>query len=199
MNPLPIRVVKVGGSLLEWPSMSDALRCWLDGQPPSVQVLIAGGGRMADWLREADSRFMLGERACHRLCLETLRVTARLLTELLPKSRLIARFEDLAMAIREYDGTTVLVFCPYHFMIEWEPSRHTRPLPAEWSATTDSIAARLAEMIRADELVLLKSADPPSGDWADGGYVDGQFAAASEGLNRIRVVNLRKVGSASVE
>ena len=193
MNRQPIRVIKVGGSLLEWSSLPDALRSWLNAQPASVQVLVAGGGRPADWLRQADLRFSLGDQACHRLCLETLRLSARLLAELFPECRLATRFDELASSVLKSDAAATYVFCPYHFMTEWEPKQHAEPLPASWSVTTDSIAARLAEMLGADELVLLKSTDPPADDPVRAGYVDEYFAIASRRIGRIGFVNLRAV------
>jgi len=192
MNRNPIRVVKVGGSLLQWPALPAALQTWLDAQPAAIHVLIGGGGELADWVREADARFALGQSACHRLCLEVLRVSARLLAELFPESRLLTAFDELQQVVREAAVRSVYVFCPHDFMTRWEPVHHDRPLPASWSATTDSIAARVAEMIPADELVLLKSADPPDEDPSCCGYVDDYFATAKESLNRVSFVNLRR-------
>ncbi|MCA9240540.1 MAG: hypothetical protein KDA37_10085, partial [Planctomycetales bacterium] len=59
-----------------------------------------------------------------------------------------------------------------------------------WQVTSDSIAARVAEVLDA-ELVLLKAAPPPDGrrqdlDWlADAGYVDRWFPRASLGLRSV--------------
>jgi 5-(aminomethyl)-3-furanmethanol phosphate kinase len=187
-----LRVVKVGGSLLEWPHLPIALPLWLNTQPPGRNVLVAGGGQLVDWLREADARFQLGQSVSHRLCLEAMRVTAGLLAELLPESRLVTTFDELQALVHGMADRAVCVFCPYRFMIDWEPARHPQPLPATWAVTSDSIAARLAEMIQADELVLLKSAAPPPEGPASGGYVDDYFVAATRKLAKICYVNLRQ-------
>jgi aspartokinase-like uncharacterized kinase len=78
-------------------------------------------------------------------------------------------------------------------------------LPHPWQATSDSIAARLAEVLAAD-LVLLKSANPPVkrpevGDratWlaelAAREYVDAWFPQAAASIRRVEMVNLRNLG-----
>jgi aspartokinase-like uncharacterized kinase len=56
--------------------------------------------------------------------------------------------------------------------------------------TSDSIAARIAGILDAEELVLLKSADPPA--QLQPPYVDEYFVQAAEGLTCVRSVNLRR-------
>ena len=74
-------------------------------------------------------------------------------------------------------------------------------LSAVWTSvfrcSSDSLAARLATLVKARELILLKSIDWPGDAWADAsraGIVDGFFAEAMRqapvGL-RVRIVNLR--------
>ena len=72
------------------------------------------------------------------------------------------------------------------------------PLPHSWDVTSDSIAARLAVLAGADELVLLKSGLPAGSltlaQAAETGYVDRYFPVAAAGVPRVRCVNLRADG-----
>ena len=187
----PVRVVKVGGSLFDFPELAPALRAWLAAQPCARNVLVAGGGAFADVIREANQRFTLGEEISHWLCIEALRVTARLLAAIVPETRLVTALPQLRTALAEDDDVGPIVFCLESFMREVEPALDDRSLPHAWSVTTDSIAARLAETIEADELVLLKSSDPPANTEDLGCYVDKYFATAARNVKKVRFVNLK--------
>jgi aspartokinase-like uncharacterized kinase len=194
LKPRPqglVRVVKVGGSLFDYGDLVAALRAWLAEQSPAVNVLLAGGGPWAESVREADARWGLGEETSHWLCIEAMRVTARLLVALLPESPLVTTLAELRDSLARQASAASFVFCPSDFLRRDESAVPGVPLPANWSVTSDSIAARLAQALGACELVLLKSADPP----AEGctGYVDAWFATASRGVTAVRIVNLRKV------
>ncbi len=63
-----------------------------------------------------------------------------------------------------------------------------------WHVTSDSIAARLAQHMGAEQLVLLKSSLPQSRTLrgaSEEGLVDQYFSTAAAGLPTVRVVNLR--------
>ncbi|MBC8871918.1 MAG: uridylate kinase [Planctomycetes bacterium] len=187
----PVRVVKVGGSLFDFPELAPALRVWLSAQSNARNVLLAGGGAFADVIRGADQRFTLGEETSHWLCIEALRVTARLLAAIVPETRLITTLSQLRTALAEENDAGPIVYCPESFMREAEPALDAPPLPHAWSVTTDSIAARLAETIEADELVLLKSSDSPANIEDTGRYVDEYFPTAARNVRKVRFVNLK--------
>src|SRR5262245_12994286 len=90
-----IRVVKVGGSLLDWSLLPPALQAWEADQPQGLNVLIVGGGALADAIRQADRLFNLGAEAAHWLCVDAMSITAPLLHAILPDSELITTYSAL--------------------------------------------------------------------------------------------------------
>ena len=186
-----VRVVKVGGSLFGFRQLAAALRRWLAEQAPATHVLVAGGGAFADAVRTADARFSLGEETSHWLCIDALRVSARLLAALLPEASWTTTLSELRSAIAADRCASPIVFCPADFMRHVEPVVDDHPLPHTWAVTSDSIAARIAEVLGARELVLLKATDPPAEAGAAGDYVDSWFPLAAENIGSVRLVNLR--------
>ena len=189
----PIRVVKLGGSLLDWDSLPRRLRHWLDAQPPARTLLIAGGGRWADSVR--DDRRRLDERTAHWMCIDAMSITARLVAEWMSEAALL---EDLGSFLAATKATPLTILDAKSFLREVEPTLPGERLPESWNVTSDSIAARVAQYVAAEELVLLKSTLPigPANPqaWAEAGYVDRFFPRASGELRQVRCVNLRSDG-----
>ncbi len=187
-------VVKVGGSLLPWPELPGRLTAYLDREEAagSRVVLIAGGGSAADLVRTLDAAHGLGDEVAHRLALRSMDFTAELLAALLPGSRVARRLGELP-AIWESGSRPILAPRIY---LEEEDERRPDRLPFSWSVTSDSIAARVAEALRADRLALLKSASAAEGATreraAQEGLLDACFPEAARGLERVEVVNLRE-------
>ena len=187
MMPGPI-IIKIGGSLFDWPDLGPCLRAWLDHHAPPETILVPGGGRLADVVRNLDRTHGLGDEAAHRMALHAMTISAHLLAALLPGSCVIDG-PDLAELLWEQRRQPILdalAFCE---------SDDADALPHTWAVTSDSIAARLAVVAGAAELVLLKSAAPPPGDvatWAECGYVDAWLTQVLAGTDiQIRAVNLR--------
>ncbi len=200
MSSGPLWVVKLGGSLLELEDLPARLRNWRARQVSAAMLLVVGGGRGADGIRELDSRFQLGEATSHEACLHVLEANARAVAGLFPEARLVGSPEKLKSHLPQAENGLWIA----------RPRRWLRkisaPLPSCWSVTSDSIAAHFARELGAEQLVLLKSADPPQPAnphaWAAAGYVDAYFPQAAAGL-RIEAVNLRSeqalpLGSASL-
>ena len=181
-------VVKVGGSLLDWPELPARLGAWLASRKNERLVLVVGGGGAADWIRELDRIHNLGPERSHDLAVRSLELTARVLETLLPGLKVVEEISDLE---RTWEAGLVPILTPRR-MLEVD---EMDPLPHSWDVTSDSIAARLAVQLRAEELVLLKRVDLPDGadreEAARLGIVDPWFPVASKPLRNVVVVNLR--------
>ena len=88
-----------------------------------------------------------------------------------------------------------MILDPHDFLRRDEPELAGCRLPRNWAVTSDSIAARVAEVVGAHELVLLKSQLPiGQGGWrevSEHGIVDRHFPLAAAKLPVVRFVNLR--------
>ncbi len=195
---LPLRVIKLGGSLLDFRQLVSSLRAWLASQTPAQNLMLVGGGRLADAIREAFALHPLTEEAAHWLCIRLLGVTAELAANILPEASLLKHPNEFA-AVQK--ASPLAILDPEHYLREEEillrqsGLSQLAPLPHSWDVTSDSIAARLARFLRAGELVLLKSSlpNPPftAEHAAEVGFVDRFFPQAAVSLVRIRCVNLR--------
>jgi aspartokinase-like uncharacterized kinase len=186
-----VSVVKVGGSLIAAAEFPRRLRAWLDEKLAARRdthfVVIAGGGKWVDAIRELDAHSPLGEERAHWVCIAIMDVTAGVVGAMLPELPMVESFGQLEHRIGK-PGMTLLK--PSTFVERIEPTCAGTRLPANWSVTSDSIAGRLAIVLCADELVLLKSVSPPmkrvSMDWleelAAAGYVDAFFPTLSSEL-----------------
>lgn len=195
MNHTTVCVVKVGGSLLDYERLAGELCRWLDADRQNHYarhyVLIAGGGKWADAVRQADREAPIGDEAAHWLCVQAMSTTAELLAQRAPDARLITDFGTLRERLARPGQT---IFDCRSFLREHESQAPGTPLPCSWDVTSDSIAARLAIVLGAEELVLLKSAPPPADSWSDlatADYVDRFFEKLTAELPATRIVNLR--------
>jgi 5-(aminomethyl)-3-furanmethanol phosphate kinase len=190
-------VIKVGGSLLDWPELPRRLAGFLDhprGQEARLReraVLVAGGGAFADLIRTMDQTHALGDHKAHRLAIRSLDLTAELLAALTPGSTVAHWPEDLR-ACRNLGQVPILA--PWRLLEEVD-DRGADPLPASWDVTSDSIAARIAVLLGARRLILLKSvglyADIDRDEAARAGLIDPMFPAVARQLEVVEIVCLR--------
>src|SRR5258708_1651031 len=83
----PPVIVKVGGSLFDWPDLVPQLRDYLAMLAGKNVLLIPGGGPAADAVRAYDHSHGLGEESAHWLALRALSLNAHLLAALLPDAQ----------------------------------------------------------------------------------------------------------------
>ncbi len=130
---MPI-VVKLGGSLAE----SGRLRSILDimGRARMPVVIVPGGGAFADAVRHAQAAFHFPDAVAHQMALLAMHQTGLMLKALHPR---LATFETLAELRRALARDQIPVWLPLKLV-----QRDAR-ITANWSTTSDGLAARLAE------------------------------------------------------
>ncbi len=192
LHPPPgLAVVKVGGSLFDHPNLGLGLRAYLNQLDASKILVVAGGGIVADAVRQLDEWQELGEEVSHRLALHAAGISMNFLQELLG---LATRGWTPVVEWWEIGDQRINYLATEVFLMQYE--NLFGRVPHTWDLTTDSIAALAAGVARA-RLILLKSIDMPAGitwdDAASRGWVDACFPSivARYGLN-VEAVNFRR-------
>ena len=189
--PTPESIIKLGGSLLGLPDLRSRLTNFIGDFSRSCSILICGGGGMVDQVRKWDHIYNLGEARSHWLALRTLSITARVVEKAVPGLELADSVESIEPL---WKAGKLPVFDPYQFITELDEGS-IDSLPRRWRVTSDSIAARMARVFRARELILLKSTTFPERmsmtEAAELGMVDEYFPTAARDVQRVVAVNLR--------
>ncbi len=162
-------VVKFGGSLLardDWPELLRSLSQSCGNTPLSIVV---GGGATVDSIRRIDDAAGLDAAVSHRLAIDAMRITARLVCET----------TGCPLAA---DPPTAASPCVIDVPAWLDTAGRFARLPVGWHVTSDSIAAFIAAETGSD-LLLAKSIPPPKNPSA--GWVDDWFTTAASGVGRI--------------
>jgi len=144
-------VIKVGGSLAEDPERLRVLCHRLSDLAKKYAVIVVpGGGKFADAVREYDQRFALSSVASHKMAILAMDQFGLLLSDIISGSRV---FHQLETAKDLSEAKVVPIFLPSHWMFEEDP------LENSWDVTSDSIAAYVAERVHAGKVVLVTDVD----------------------------------------
>lgn len=172
-------IVKLGGSLTEQPPDTSPLRGWLSmlAQAGAGRVVIVpGGGRFADAVRQAQAQWRFDDLAAHNMAVLAMAQTAHLLCGLEPALRRCDREDQLRGVLKQGHAAV------------WSPielQRDRTDADTHWDVTSDSIALGLALRRRATRLVVVKSCavDPSASlqHLSAGRVVDRGFAERAAG------------------
>jgi len=144
-TPRPI-VVKVGGSLMQAARLRDCLALIAKAERPVI--IVPGGGPFADAVRDLQQKLGFDDAVAHRLAMLGMHQMAEVMCSMESRLTTAERPEDFARSIA--DGK-VPVWLPLTMC------RDDRGIPADWTITSDGLAARLAERLGGLEVILLKS------------------------------------------
>lgn len=195
MNAKPVTLIKVGGSLLDWPGLTERLVGFLEqrreAEPDFRPVLLCGGGPFADTIRRLDRAHHLGDFAAHRLAIQAMDLATTVLFCLLPGAIGVDRVAALQEEFAEDD---VPVLVPSVILDELD-AKQSSPLPPSWDVTSDTLAAWIAGRVGARSLVLLKSAPLPPNATREVAarldLVDPFFPLISTGVAKVEYLNMR--------
>jgi len=144
-------VIKIGGSLAEDPAALSALCNKLGEIAKKYRIVVVpGGGKFADVVREFDQRFVLSPDISHRMALLGMDQFGLLLSQIIPNSCAVYLLND-AKQLSEIK--VVPIFLPSRLMFQDDPLEHS------WDVTSDSIAAYVASRLNADKVILVTDVD----------------------------------------
>ncbi len=169
-------LLKVGGSLLDWPELPNSLAKLTLGLRSINVAIVVGGGKASDVVRGWDLIYPLSSEQSHWLAIDSMDLTARLMQTLVIGSELVSNEAQLK---KTWEKGRIAILLPKSWMEQIEFSLSGLSLPHTWDVTSDSIALRLAGEIGAKRFVLIKSCSFPQeigiGEWAAEGLVDPHF------------------------
>jgi len=194
-NIKPVRLIKLGGSLLSLPNLSEKFHRWCRENPHPLTLIIVGGGGIVEAVRDIHQANPLADEFAHWLCIDLMKHTARLAHQILGNVDLYESMDDLQQPFsKSKKGGSTPIIAVVKVGIYFKPDDPKMGLPAAWEVTSDAMAAAFSKMVAADTLIMMKSVDVPDGcgleDLAAIGLVDPYFADLV-GETEVRFVNLR--------
>jgi aspartokinase-like uncharacterized kinase len=196
-----VRVIKLGGSLLAMPGLKEKFRKWCQENPHPLSLIIVGGGEIVEAVRRIHDVSALPEEFAHWVCIDLMAHTARLAQQILGEVHLYETMDALQQAFTSTaneSASPIIALVQPGICFARELPR--RGLPETWDVTSDTLAAAFSRLHAAEELVVMKSVDPPGDalqlrELARLGFVDRHFPDFAAGIETVRFVNLRSESS----
>ena len=156
---LPLRVIKLGGSLIESTKTPQLVQTWLSENRDARNVWVTGGGRWANDVRKFDQTHAVPKASTHWAAISAMSLTANLLAGWFPSWPMIVSCEQFDRWQHAGDGPTNVILSTDSILRQLNCD-----LPCSWDVTSDSIAAWLAVKLSIHQLVLLKACEIPNND-----------------------------------
>jgi len=144
-------VIKIGGSLAEDPKRLRTLCTELSEFAKKYAIIVVpGGGKFADVVRDLDKCFTLAGEIAHRMAVLGMDQFGLLLCQIIPNSCATYLLSD----VKQFSEIGVVpIFLPSRLMFKEEP------LENSWDVTSDSIAAYVASRLHVAKVLLVTDVD----------------------------------------
>lgn len=166
-------MIKLGGSLAESGQLAAIVPIVAGARVPVV--VVPGGGTFAEAVRVAQADLGFSDAVAHHMAILAMHQTGYMLAGL---NKRFAPVDSMGGIRRSLAEGGIPVWLP------WKLSEHDETIPADWSVTSDGLAARLAERLQRAPVVLVKSCTLPTAKALDrlvlAGAVDPTFVAIVE-------------------
>lgn len=144
-------VIKIGGSLAEETIQFRKLCNKINGLSKKHEILIVpGGGRFADSVREFDRRFCISSEVSHQMAILAMDQFGMLLSDLIPDACVSYSLKTVTNTAANQMPSILL---PSHLMFKVES------LEKSWDVTSDTIAAYVAKEVKAKKLIIATDVD----------------------------------------
>ena len=97
---LPFRIVKLGGSLLDWRETPKKIAKWIAQQTPARNVWVVGGGNFVDQVRKWDQSTPIDDADAHWICVDLMSINARLVRSWFPSWPIVKCIRTLNQSTR---------------------------------------------------------------------------------------------------
>jgi len=143
-------VLKVGGSLAEYPASLKKLCKKLASIAKDHKILIVpGGGKFADVVRDFDKTYGLSSTVAHKMAVLAMDQFGLFLSDITPDSYVSYSLEK----VKNCKSGTLQIFLPSRLLFRKDPLEHS------WHVTSDAIAAYIAGTLQAEKLILITDVD----------------------------------------
>ncbi|MBW9222289.1 hypothetical protein KKP97_04490 [Methanothermococcus sp. SCGC AD-155-C09] len=148
MNLECINIVKIGGSLTYFSEpLLNELKSF--SNPKNKIIIIPGGGKFANVVRELDNNVKMKDRTSHKLALLSMDMMGIYFSEL----------SDIETVNTLYDAKEILQKKDIVILLPSKIVLSTDELPNSWEVTSDSVAAYIAKLLKLNKLIIATDVD----------------------------------------